>query len=295
VDSNLRSFRRDDADQVVALSRQASARPEEHVGNPIWASREELESEISDWDPPATETLLVADDGEAVVGVGGVEAGGGSPDVADLFGPVVAKKAQGRRLGSRLLAESIGLARAHGASVLDAAIGTRNRRGRVLLERNGFSRRGSAQAFYALRPQDHRPVAASPAGLTVRQAGAADEGPVFALYGECFPDGRFPEDWLRAGVQEGSAYLAELDGAPVAFLTIDRADRWIYLVGVTEDVRGRGIGGFLLSRALEAYWAKHPGEALGLATEAGNTPAIRLYRGQGFRPTLLLQPYELPL
>jgi ribosomal protein S18 acetylase RimI-like enzyme len=295
VDTNLRRFRREDADQVVALALQAYARPEEQVGNPIWASREELESEISDWDPPATETLVVADDGAAVVGVGGVEAGGGSHEVADLFGPVVAKRAQGRRLGSLLLAESIALARAHGASVLDAAIGTRNRRGRVLLERNGFSQQGSAQAFYALHPQDHRPAAPSPAGLTVREAGSADEGPVFALYGECFPDSRFPEDWLRAGLEEGSAYLAELDGRPVAFLTIDRSDRWIYLVGVTEQARGRGIGGFLLSRALEAYWAKHPGEALGLATGADNTAAIRLYRGQGFRPTLLLQPYELEL
>jgi mycothiol synthase len=295
VDTNLRSFRRDDADQVVALARQAYARPEEHVGNPIWPTREELESEISDWDPPATETLLVAEDGDEVVGIGGVEAGGGSPEVADLFGPVVAKRAQGRRLGSRLLAESIALAHAHGAKVVDAAIGTSNRRGRVLLERNGFAPRGPVQAFYELRPQDHRPAPPSPEGLTVRRANRTDEDPVFALYQECFPDGRFPEDWLLAGLDEGVVHLAELDGSPVAFLTIDRPDRWIYLVGVRGEARGRGIGGFLLSRALESYWGEHPGDLLGLATRADNTPAIRLYRGQGFRPTLLLQPYELVL
>jgi ribosomal protein S18 acetylase RimI-like enzyme len=293
VDTNLRSFHREDADQVVALARQAYARPEEQVGNPTWATREELESEISDWDPPATETLLVAEDGGEVVGVGGVEAGG--DPVADLFGPVVAKRAQGRRLGSRLLAESVALARTHGASVLDAAIGTRNRRGRVLLERNGFSRRGPAQAFYQLRPEDHRPAPPSPAELTVRRAGPSDEDPVVALYRECFPEGRFPEAWLRAGLEDGVVHLAELDGSPVAFLTIDRPDRWIYLVGVTTNARGRGVGGYLLSRALEAYWSEHPGEALGLATRADNTPAIWLYRGQGFRPTLLLQPYELGL
>jgi ribosomal protein S18 acetylase RimI-like enzyme len=293
VDSNLRSFRREDADHVVALARQAYARAEEQVGNPTWATREELESEISDWDPPATETLLVAEDGGKIVGVGGVEAGG--DPVADLFGPVVAKRAQGRRLGSRLLAESVALARTHGASVLDAAIGTRNRRGRVLLERNGFSRRGPAQAFYQLRPQDHRPAPPSPAELIVRRAGRPDEEPVVALYRECFPEGRFPEAWLRAGLDDGVVHLAELDGSPVAFLTIDRPDRWIYLVGVRADARGRGVGGYLLSRALEAYWSEHPDEALGLATRADNTPAIRLYRGQGFRPTLLLQPYELVL
>jgi ribosomal protein S18 acetylase RimI-like enzyme len=293
VDTNLRSFRREDADQVVALARQAYARPEEQVGNPTWATREELESEISDWEPPATETLLVAEDGGEVIGVGGVEAGG--DPVADLFGPVVAKRAQGRRLGSRLLDESVALARAHGASVVDAAIGTRNTRGRVLLERNGFSRRGPTQAFFQLRPEDHRPAPPLPAGLTVRRAGRPDEAPVVALYRECFPEGRFPEEWLRAGLDDGVVRLAELEGAPVAFLTIDRPDRWIYLVGVTTDARGRGVGGYLLSRALEAYWSEHPGEVLGLATRADNTPAIRLYRGQGFRPTLLLQPYELEL
>jgi ribosomal protein S18 acetylase RimI-like enzyme len=294
VDTNLRKFRREDADLVVALARQAYLRPEEQVGNPVWRTRAELESEISDWDPPATDTLLVAEEGGEIVGIGGVEAGAGSP-VADLFGPVVAKRAQGRRLGSRLLAESIALARAHGASALDAAVGTRNRRGRVLLESNGFSRRGGAQAFYELRPQDHRPAAPTPKELTVRRAGSADAESVLALYRECFPDGRFPEDWLRAGLEKGVVHVAELEASPVAFLTIDRADRWIYLVGVTLDARGRGVGGFLLSRALEAYWSENPGEALGLAVRADNTAAVRLYRRQGFRPTLLLQTYELSL
>jgi ribosomal protein S18 acetylase RimI-like enzyme len=295
VDTNLRKFRREDADTVVALALQAYLRPEEQVGNPVWRTRAELESEVSDWDPPATDTLLVAEEGGEVVGIGGVEAGAGSP-VADLFGPVVAKRAQGRRLGSRLLVESIALARAHGASALDAAVGTRNRRGRVLLESNGFARRGGAQAFYELRPQDHRPAAPAPNDLTVRLAGPADAEPVLALYRECFPDHRrFPEGWVRAGLEDGIVHVAELKGSPVAFLTIDRADRWIYLVGVTADARGRGVGGILLSRALEAYWTARPGEALGLATGADNAAAVRLYRRQGFRPTLLLQPYELLL
>jgi ribosomal protein S18 acetylase RimI-like enzyme len=265
------------------------------VGNPVWPTREELESEISDWDPPATETLLVAEDGGAIVGVGGVEAGG--DPVADLFGPVVAKRAQGRRLGSRLLAESITLARTHGAAVLDAAVGMRNSRGRVLLERHGFSRReGAPRALYELRPQDHRPAPAYPDELTVRSAGPADAESVLALYAECFTDhSRFPEDWLLEALEGGLVHVAALQGSLVAFLTIDPADRWIYLVGVTADARGRGVGGTLLSRALEAYWMTHPGEALGLATQADNAAAIRLYRRQGFRPTLLLQHYELPL
>lgn len=294
MDTSLRKFRPEDADQVVALARQAFLRPEEQVGNPVWASRDELDSEVSEWEPPATETLLVAEEDGDIVGVGGIEASEEGA-VADLFGPIVAKRVQGRRLGSRLLGESIALARGHGASALDAAVGTRNRRGRVLLERTGFSRRGPAQAFYELRPQDHRPATASPPELTVRPAGTADQTAVLSLYRECFPDGRFPEAAVHAGLEGGAVHVAELEGEPVAFLTIDRSDRWIYLVGVTTRSRGRGVGAFLLSRSLEAYWALHPGEALGLAVRADNTPAVRLYRRQGFRPTLLLQPYELRL
>jgi ribosomal protein S18 acetylase RimI-like enzyme len=35
--------------------------------------------------------------------------------------------------------------------------------------------------------------------------------------------------------------------------------------------------------------------ALGLSVRADNDPAVRLYRRQGFRPTILLQVYELTL
>lgn len=296
MDTSLRKFRPEDADQVVALARQAFLRPEEQVGNPVWASRDELDSEVSDWEPPATETLLVAEEDGDIVGVGGIEASGDGAG-ADLFGPIVAKRAQGRRLGSRLLSESIALGRAHGASALDAAVGTRNRRGRLLLERNGFFLRdGVPRCLYEVHPQDHRPAPPSLDELTVRLAGPADAEPVLALYRECFADNRrFSEEWVRAGLESGIVHVAELAGSPVGFLTIDPGDRWIYLVGVSAEARGRGVGGTLLSRALEAYWTTHPGEVLGLATQADNTRAISLYRRQGFRPTLVLQHYELPL
>ena len=293
MDTNLRSFRRDDADQVVALARQAYARPEEHVGNPIWPTREELESEISDWDPPATETLLVAEDGDGVVGIGGVEAGGGSPEVADLFGPVVAKRAQGRRLGSRLLAESIALARAHGASVVDAAIGTRNRRGRVLLERNGFAPRGRAGLLRASPAgSPARPALAGGADRAPRQPGGRGAG-VRPLPG-VLPDGASPRTGSEPASTRASStspsstarrWLSSRSTAPTAGST-----SW----GSPGDARGRGIGGFLLSRALESLLGRTPGRDLGLATEpttrrpSGSTGA----RGSAHPP---LQPYELVL
>jgi [ribosomal protein S18]-alanine N-acetyltransferase len=295
VATSLRSFRAGDADAVVALSRQAFARPEEHVGNPGWLSVAELEREIADWQPPPSETLVVAEEDAAVVGFGGVEIAEGF-EHADLFGPVVAKHAQGRRLGTRLLEESVARARAHGASILVAAIGTRNARGRVLLERSGFVARSRPQAFYELRPEEHRPVVEAPESRPeVRRATRGDLDAVLALYRECFPADRFPEEALRSGLDGGTVYLAEIEGRPAGILTIDPADSWIYLVGVTAGERGRGIGGVLMSLSLEDYWKEHPGEALGLSVRADNDPAVRLYRRQGFRPTILLQVYELAL
>jgi ribosomal-protein-alanine N-acetyltransferase len=294
VATSLRSFRPADAEAVVALSRQAFARPEEHVGNPVWMTVAELERETTDWNPAPGETLIVAVEDEEVVGFGGVEVAEGS-EHADLFGPVVAKHAQGRRLGARLLEESVALARAHGASILVAAIGTRNSRGRLLLERNGFVPRAHPQAFYELRPEEHHPAPAPTSQAEVRRARPDDLEAVVALYRECFPDDRFPEAALRSGLDDGTVYVAEVERRPAGFLTVDPADRWIYLVGVTADARGRGVGGYLLSRALEDYWADHPGEALGLSVRADNEPAVRLYRRQGFRPTILLQVYELHL
>jgi ribosomal protein S18 acetylase RimI-like enzyme len=294
VATSLRSFRPEDADAVVALSRQAFARPEEHVGNPVWLSVAELQRETADWKPGPTETLIVAEEDAEVVGFGGVEVAEGF-EHADLFGPVVVKHAQGQRLGARLLEESVALARAHGASILVAAIGTRNSRGRILLERNGFVPRSHPQAFYELRPEEHRPISAPRSRPEVRRATPDDLGAVLALYRECFPDDRFPEAALQSGLEDGTVYVAEVDDRPAGLLTIDPADRWIYLVGVTADERGRGVGSYLLSRALEDYWTDHPGEALGLSVRADNEPAVRLYRRQGFRPTILLQVYELAL
>lgn len=278
----------------MALSRQAFARPEEHVGNPVWMSVAELQRETADWTPAPTETLIVAEEDDDVVGFGGVEVAEGF-EHADLFGPVVAKHAQGRRLGARLLEESIALARGHGASILVAAIGTHNSRGRILLERNGFVPRPHPQAFYELHPEEHRPTSAPTSQPEVRRATPDDLEAVLALFRECFPDDRFPESALRSGLDDGSVYVAEVASRPAGILTIDPADRWIYLVGVTADERGHGVGGHLLSRALEDYWLDHPGEALGLSVRADNEPAVRLYRRQGFRPTILLQVYELHL
>jgi [ribosomal protein S18]-alanine N-acetyltransferase len=294
VASSLRSYAAQDLQAVLQLSRRALQRPEEQVGNPLWASAEEVESELSDWGVPPEETLVVDEvDGE-VVGFGGIEVSPGF-DHADLFGPLVAPGFRGQKRGTHLLDASLERARRRGAARVVAAVGTRNASGRLLLERAGFRARGSASAIFQLREADHRRVSTGPPGLVVRTGGSKDLAATLRLYEECFPDGAFPESAWREALEHGDVSIAELDGEAQAFVSIDPADRWIYHLGVTASERSQGIGSRVLSEALAAYWAGHPKETLGLSVQADNVPALRVYRRQGFMPLLILQSFELRL
>ena len=292
--SSLRSFRERDRPAVLELSRHALQRPQEQVGNPLWTTAEELESELSDWEVPPEETLLVDEVDGDVVGFAGVEVSPGF-DHADLFGPLVATGHRGQKLGTVLLEASIERAENRGARSVVGAVGARNGSGRLLLERAGFAPRGTATAVFRLRAADHKPVPAGPAGLNVRRGAADDLEPVMRLYLECFPGGAFPESSWRTGLEHGAVYVAESAGSAQAVVSIDPADRWIYHLGVTESERSQGVGSYVLSEALASYWSEHPGETLGLSVEADNLPALRLYRRQGFAPLLVLQAFELPL
>jgi ribosomal protein S18 acetylase RimI-like enzyme len=292
VANSLRSFTRDDSGAVLELSRRALNRPEEQVGNPLWATRDELESELSDWDEPPEKTLLVDEEDGQVVGFGGVEVAKGFPH-ADLFGPVIAPGYRGQKLGSELLDASVAIAVEHGRRTVVGSVGPRNITGRILLENNGFHPRGAAKAVFRLAQEEHRPAQDGPEDVGVRPGVEADLDSALELYHDTFPEGLFPDDSWRDGLAKGSVYLAEREGRALAFLNIDPSDRWAYQIGVAAQERSRGVGNVLLSRALEDYWGRHPGEVLGLSVEADNTPALRLLRRQGFAPWLVLQSYEL--
>jgi ribosomal protein S18 acetylase RimI-like enzyme len=294
VGSSLRSFAPGDRAAVLELSRHALQKPQEQVGNPLWTTAEELESELSDWDVPPEETLFVDEiDGE-VVGFAGVEVSPGF-DHADLFGPLVAPSHRGQKIGTVLLEAAIERAENRSARRVVGAVGARNATGRLLLERAGFAPSGSATAVFRLNEVDHRRVETGPAELTVRPGTPDDLDATMRLYRECFPDGSFPESAWLAGLAQGAVYIGEAKGESRAMVNIDAADRWIYHLGVTADERDRGIGAYVLSEALAGYWSHHPGETLGLSVEADNLPALRLYRRQGFAPMLVLQAFELPL
>jgi ribosomal protein S18 acetylase RimI-like enzyme len=292
--SNLRTFRPADRPAVLELSRHALQRPAEQVGNSLWNTWEELESELADWDVDPGETLLVEEEDGAVVAFGGVEVSPGW-EHADLFGPLVAPEFRGQKRGTVLLEASIERAEARGAERVVASVGARNLHGRMLLERAGFHPFGTASAIFRVTPQNHRPIEHGPAGVTVRRGRMSDLDTALSLYRECFPDGSFPDAAWEAGLAAGTVYLAESEARALALVNIDPSDRWVYHLGVTEAERAQGVGGYVLSRALVDYWERKPGEALGLSVHADNVPALRLYRRQGFVPLLVVESFELPL
>jgi ribosomal protein S18 acetylase RimI-like enzyme len=294
VATSLRSFRTADRPAVLDLSRHALQRPGEQVGNPLWTTRDELDSELSDWEVDPAETLLVDEHDGDVVAFGGVEVSPGW-DHADLFGPLVAPEVRGQKLGTVLLEASIERAEDRGAERVLAAVGTRNFNGRLLLERVGFHRYGTANAVFRLAPTDHRPIVRGPAGVTVRRGTMEDLDATLQLYRECFPEGSFPEVAWREGLEAGSVYLAEADDRGLAIVNIDPSDRWVYHLGVIESERSHGVGSYVLSRAIQDYWVEHRHDVLGLSVRADNLPALRLYRRQGFAPLLVVESFELPL
>jgi ribosomal protein S18 acetylase RimI-like enzyme len=294
VASSLRSFRREDRDEVLALSRRALNRPAEQVGNPVWTTRDELDSELSDWDLPPEETLFVQELDGNVVGFGGVEVQRGWED-ADLFGPLVAPGYRGRKLGPELLDASLELARRQDSRSVVASVGVHNLAGRLHLEHAGFHVYGSAKAVFRLSPGDHRRAEEGPEGVEVRRGTPEDLEAAIRLYHECFPEGVFPDESWREALARGTVWLADSDGQLLAFLDIDPSDRWAYHIGVVESERARGLGRFLLSRALDDYWTSHAEETIGVSVEADNVPSLRLLRRQGFAPWLVLQSYQLRL
>ncbi len=291
VGARLRSFEPGDAEALLALSRHAQTRETEQVGTPLWSTREELDAELAGLEPGAEETLRVAEDEGAVAGFGGVEL----EDEALLFGPLVAPGFRGRKVGRTLFAASVELARAREVEHLVAAVGVRNVGGRMMLQHNGFELRGGPVAVYRLVQESHRPVArpAHP-GVTTRVAGSSDLPVVLDLCRECFERSALTDAvWGRA-LEGSQVRIAEENGKPVAIVRINPSRRRVFH-GVTADARQRGIGGFVLSQSLEAFWSEHPGDALRLTVPVENVPASRMYRHQGFLPWLALQPFELEL
>lgn len=99
---------------------------------------------------------------------------------------------------------------------------------------------------------------------------------------------RFELEMMKPGFETEQLLIAEAGGEPVAYIFLDQAaseDGAVYElseIAVVPELRGRGIGGALVSRALS--WIRARGARTALVAAFNTNPAATLYWRMGFRP-----------
>lgn len=140
------------------------------------------------------------------------------------------------------------------------------------------------------------------AGVTLRPGSSRDAAALEPIAAASYRDARFYRDgrfdearcdalyglWLTkslSGERADHVVVAELDGAPVGFVTcaMPAPDRGsIGLVGVGEPARGRGLGRAMVRCGL-GWLADRGAERVTVVTQGRNLGAQRLYQRVGFR------------
>jgi dTDP-4-amino-4,6-dideoxy-D-galactose acyltransferase len=137
-------------------------------------------------------------------------------------------------------------------------------------------------------------------GVVLRDATPGDLDELLPIAASAHTDSRFfvdaavPRDrarelfktWLGRSVTGAMAdvvFVADLDGHAVSYITatLKGGVGNIGLVGVSESVRGRGIGVAMVQRALE-WFAAGGAHEVTVVTQACNVVAQRLYQRCGF-------------
>ena len=243
VASSLRSFSREDIPAVLDLSRRAFGRPEEQVGNPLWASlRRARERALRLGRAAGGHAARRRRGRDVVVGFGGVEVAKAFPH-ADLFGPLIAPGYRGQKLGSELLDASVAIAVEHGRRSVVGSVGPRNISGRLLLEHKGFHPRGPAKAVFRLCARGAQGGRRRPRGRRGAPRRGGRPRACARPLPRDLPRGGLPGRRLARRAWPGAPSTSRSgQGAPLAFLNIDPSDRWAYQIGVVAQERSRGVG-----------------------------------------------------
>lgn len=94
---------------------------------------------------------------------------------------------------------------------------------------------------------------------------------------------RFDAEAILSSLADALLWVAERDGAVVAFAAIESDDEvsWLESLAVDPAHQGRGIGGLLASRASLGDGVGE-GRLAGLSVSSANPRALRLYERLGF-------------
>jgi ribosomal protein S18 acetylase RimI-like enzyme len=290
----IRLFRPGDAPAAARLSAECARAESDFVLNPMWETEEELHAEFDRHGIRPEEHLLVEDAGEGeVLGLSGFLPSYAT-DAAGLFCPIVARSERGRGLGGELLRAALDHGARHlGVRLATAGIGTRNRAGYSLLTAHGF--RAVRQHFLMRCDDKPGPRRAPVPGLELGLAEPADVSAIHELYRVCGFDARTPEEMERT-LSDGRHVhaVARHDGKVVAFTELEThwpRRNWVAFVGVTPELRDRGVGSTLVAWAVARQFESGADSALLLLSPANRT-AVRAYEKVGFRRLRLFDVLE---
>ncbi|MFE9477766.1 GNAT family N-acetyltransferase [Streptomyces spororaveus] len=154
------------------------------------------------------------------------------------------------------------------------------------------------------------PAPTPPAGLALRHCAGdeADRHRAHALVERTFAAhfghvDRSYETWLDhldgRKLDWSLVWIASLPGHGDVAVLLTRDDRtstaWVSHIGVAEEVRGRGIGGFLLRHCFAVY-AERGRDRVGLGVDTRNeTGALALYEAHGMGLHYAVDSWELSL
>ncbi len=291
---SIRAFRADDAASLAALAVECARGEADFVLNPLWEDERELFAEFDRFGIDPEEHLLVADagDGEVLGMVGFVR----QPEAtaAGMFCPIVKRSQRGRGLGGELLRAAQTRANEQlGIKLVTAGIGTRNRAGYSLLTSHGFR---PVRQHFLMRCDAAPPSVDAPvADLELELAKPGDADAILEIYAACGFEardatamGRVLEDGRHAHA------VARHDGRVVAFAELEvhwPRRLWVAYVGVTPDLRDRGVGSALVAWALQRQFEGGAKSAL-LMLSLANRTALRAYEKVGFRRYRLIDVLE---
>ncbi len=281
----VREFRPEDAAPLAELSAASSRGESDFVLNPYWQHKDELFAEFERFGIDPGEHLLVSETGDGlVVALAGFLREPGSPQ-AGLFCPIVSRRERGQGLGGEILRAALALgAEKLGIRLVSAGIGTRNRAGYSLLTSYGFR---PVRQHFLMRCDTQPQIGSSPVeGIEFQTASAADADAILEVYTSCGFEPRSAER-QRTLLEDGrhAHAVARHGDTVVGFVEVEThwpRRNWVAFVGVTRELRDRGLGSALVAWELQRRFEAGATTALLLLSPANRT-ALRAYEKVGFR------------
>jgi mycothiol synthase len=281
---NVRPLTRDDLDAVAALARaehESLFGTSSRIGaNDVLAWLQDSELETDSW---------LFDEGRAPIAAGGVGIRGGR----GVQWGIVASRAQGRGLGSRLITLAETRTRARSGQRVIAWTLAPDARAKALFESRGYT---EVRRFWEMAIDVREPPAVPelPGGLELATFNEADARAFHDALDEAFRDHwehhsrPFDEWWeqkRQASDYDPTTWFLVRDGDEIAAVVRNDPDRnggaEIGALGVRRPWRGKGLGRALLLRSF-AEFHRRGTTRIGLGVDAANpTGATKLYESVG--------------